>query len=121
MKKIVRLTEGELVRIVRKIILETKTGKLSGREYSINTDGTVSIKNSKNEYVKVRFSALDTDINVIDISKDEDEYTIKTKNGTKKNITNSQVTEIITFVDGTKKIKTIETGMFTPNIKLEKK
>ena len=121
MEKIVRLTEGELVRIVRKIISEEKTGKLSGRDYIINGDGTVSIKNSKTVYVKIRFSALGTNINVTNISVNGDKYTITTKNGKETNITKSQIKEIINFIDGTSKTKYIETGMFTPDIKLEKK
>jgi hypothetical protein len=119
MRKII-ITENDIVKIVNKIIIESKTGVLSGREYKINDDGTLSIKNSKKEYIKIRFSALSTNINLVDITKENDEYVIKTKNGKKTNITQSQVKEIIYFVDSVVKTKEMETGMLTPKITLKK-
>ena len=120
MKKIIKLTESDLIRIVKKVISEGTTGTLKGRSYTINSDGTVSIKNSSGSSKKIRFSALGQDINLKDISKSGDNYLITSKNGTKKEVTPSQITDIISFVDGTKTETSISTGMLTPRLKLKK-
>ena len=80
----------------------------------------MSIKNNSNLDKKIRFSVLGSDINIKDISKIGDNYQITSKNNTKKEVTSSQVTSIINFVDGKQIDTSISTGMITPSLKLKK-
>ena len=99
MKKIIRLTESDLARIVKQVIVESSSGKIKDRSYKINSDGTVSIKNNSNLDKKIRFSVLGSDINIKDISKIGDNYQITSKNNTsffgKSNFGNSNNNWII--------------------------
>lgn len=120
MKKIIRLTESELINIVKRVINEGSTGTIGGRNFTINSDGTISIKNNSGSSKKIRFSALGQNINLKDISKSGSEYIITSKNGTEKEVSSEQVKSIVNFVDSTKVETSISTGMLTPSLKLQK-
>lgn len=120
MKKIIRLTESDLVRIVKRVISEGTSGKLEGRDFIINSDYTVSVADSKGVKKKVQFSALGSKINIKDIKKVGSEYIITSKNGTEKPIDVAKVKKIVTFVDSSQAQTEISTGMLSPDIVIKK-
>ena len=119
-KRIVRLTETNLINLIKRIISESTTGDIESRKYKINSDGTVSVTNMKSTYIKVRFKAMGSNINIADISKSGSDYKITTKNGTTKTIEKQQVKELISFVDSGSTTKDISTGMLSPSLTLIK-
>lgn len=121
MKRLIKLNESDLIRIVKKVLIESKTGKLEGREYSINDDYTVSIANSKGDKQKIEFSGLGRKINVKDIKKQDDGYLITTLKDKTAELTATQAKNVIKFVDSNKTEDEIVTGTFTPNIVLKRK
>lgn len=120
MKKIIRLTESDLVKIVKRVLTEGTTGKIEGRDFIVNSDYTVSISDSKGVKKKIKFSALSSKINIKDITKSGPNYIITSKNGTKKTVESDKIKKIINFVDSTKTETEISTGMLTPDLVLNK-
>ena len=49
MRKVIKINESDLIKIVKTVLKESKSGKLEGRDFTINDDYTVSIANSKGE------------------------------------------------------------------------
>jgi hypothetical protein len=121
MKRLIKLNESDLIRIVKKVLTESKSGKLEGREYSINDDYTVSIANSKGDKQKIEFSGLGRKINVKDIKKQDTGYLITTLKDKTAELTTTQAKNVIKFVDSNKTEDEIVTGTFTPNIVLKRK
>jgi len=121
MKRIIRLTESDLKRIVKTVLKESKSGKLEGRDFTINDDYTVSIANTKGDKQKIEFSGLGKKINVKDIKKQDTGYTITTLKDKTADLTTTQAKDVIKFVDSNKTESEIETGTFTPNIVLKRK
>jgi len=120
MKKIIRLTEQDLARIVRRVLTEGTTGKIEGRDFIVNSDYTVSISDIKGVKKKIGFSALGSKINIKDITKSGSDYIITSKNGTKKTIETAKIKKIINFVDSKETKTEISTGMLTPDLVLNK-
>lgn len=118
--KIIRLTESDLVNIVKRVLTEGTTGKIEGRDFTVNSDYTVSISDSKGVKKKIKFSALGSKINIKDITKSGSDYKITSKNGTQKTIESGKIKKIITFVDSSKTETEISTGMLTPDLVLNK-
>lgn len=102
------ITESDLIRIVKKVLVEGSSIKLLGRTFIPNIDGSVTITNIKNKPVKIRFSKFYMDINISAIEPKSDGGCIVTaKSGTKKELTKSQVVEVIGFVDSSNTEATI--------------
>jgi hypothetical protein len=98
MKKIIRLTESDLSRIVRRVINESVV--INNATFSVNGDGTVSITVDK-KTAKIRFSKFYMDINVASLSKTSDGgCKVKSKNGTEKTLSKENVNSVINFVKG---------------------
>ena len=66
MKRIIKLTESDLTKIVKRIITENVV--INGATFIVNSDGTVSVTVDK-KTSKIRFSAFYMDINVKTITK----------------------------------------------------
>jgi hypothetical protein len=98
MKKIIRLTESDLSRIVRRVINESVV--INNATFSVNGDGTVSVTVDK-KTAKIRFSKLYININVASISKTSDGgCKVKAKNGVEKTLSKANVTSVINFAKG---------------------
>jgi len=97
MKKIIKLTESDLIRIVKRVLSESVI--INGATFSVNGDGTVSITtNSKS--AKIRFSKFYLDINVASIIKTNNGGCMVTsKNGTEKTLSKEDVKSVINFVE----------------------
>jgi hypothetical protein len=119
MKKIIRLSETDLKRIVKRIISESTANTLDGREYEITQYGTIKIKNKNNELVNVRLTTNMGDINLKSIYKVGDGYKVVTKNGTTKEVDSDYIKKLISFADKGTPNK-IGTGFLTPTIILKK-
>lgn len=105
MRKI-RLTESELINLVKSIILEVESSStLEGRKYTINPDYTLSIADRKGAMSKIKMSGskmfMDFDINVQNINSNPQtgSYSIVTKKGNKYDLDKNTVNKIINFVD----------------------
>jgi hypothetical protein len=121
MRKVIKLNESDLIRIVKTVLKESKSGKLEGRDFTINDDYTVSIANTKGDKQKIEFSGLGKKINVKDIKKQDNGYKITTLKDKTAELTTTQAKNVIKFVDSNKTESEIETGTFTPNIVLKRK
>jgi hypothetical protein len=96
--KIIRLTESDLARIVRRVISESVV--INNAKFSVNSDGTVSVTVDK-KTAKIRFSKFYVDINVASISKTSDGgCKVKAKNGVEKTLSKENVNSVISFVKG---------------------
>jgi hypothetical protein len=119
MKKLIKLTESELIGIIKRVISEQSLVKsIEGRNYKINPDGTLNIQKSDKNFAKVRLTTKLGDINVVNISQCSGGYEIKGKSGNSKCVGSDKISEIINIVDSGKPGE-IETGTFTPNIKVK--
>lgn len=100
------------------IITKQNKVKLLDREIEINQDGSINLENNRRTIVRLRFSvpSIDTSINIVQLIPYSGGYTIKTKNGTKKNIDNNIVKNILNFVDSDSSQTKIDTGTFTPSL-----
>jgi len=69
MKKIIRLTESDLTKIVRRVINEAKNngGTVKPESQEIITNSTIIINNKKKEKVKEIIDSLTSDIVIINI------------------------------------------------------
>jgi hypothetical protein len=121
MNKVIRLTESDLRRIVLRVIEEstTSTNNLLGRNYTINTDGTISIANNQNKLQKIRLYTKLGDMNIKNITPTSDGYRI-TGGKMSKNVGSDVIKKVISFVD-TGSPNIIESGSFIePDLKLKK-
>ena len=119
MRKIIKISESDLKRIVNRVITESISNTLDGREYQITPTGTIRIKNKNNDFVNVRLTTKLGDINLKSINKIGDGYNIVTKNGTSKEVETDYIKKLISFADkGTP--NRIETGIMTPDIILKR-
>ena len=114
------IEDDDQTSVVRRVLSESPTGKINGRDYVINRDGTISIKNNSDKSIKIRFSGLSLAINIVDMTFSDNQYLITSKNGTQKEIDLDQTNDIIEFVDGTKNETSISSGMFLPSLVLKK-
>lgn len=96
--KIIRLTESDITRIVRRVISESVV--INNATFSVNSDGTVSVTVDK-KTAKIRFSKFYVNINVASISKTSDGgCKVKAKNGVEKTLSKENVNSVISFVKG---------------------
>jgi hypothetical protein len=101
---------------------EDNSYKLSGRKYTINPDGTISIEDKTNKFVKIRLSVpiLNANINIKELKPSDNGFILTSKNGTKQDITMDIVSTVINFVDNGKPGEIKSKNPFKPNIKLTK-
>jgi hypothetical protein len=121
MKKVIRLTESDLRRIVLRVIEESTTSanNLLGRNYTINPDGTISIANNQNKLQKIRLYTKLGDMNIIKITPTSNGYKI-TGGKMSKDVDSDTVKKVINFVD-TGSPSVIESGSWVePDLKLKK-
>ena len=121
MKKVVKLTESDLRRIVQRVIEEstTSTNNLLGRNFTINSDGTISIANNQNKLQKIRLYTKLGDMNIKSITPTSNGYTI-TGGKMSKDVDSDIIKKVINFVD-TGSPSVIESGSFIePDLKLKK-
>ena len=121
MKKVIRLTESDLVRIVKKVIEESTSSynNLLGRNFTINTDGTISIANNNNQLQKIRLFTKLGDMNIKKITPNSDGYTI-TGGKMSKDVGHDIIKKVIKFVD-TGSPNVIESGSIVePDLRLKK-
>ena len=121
MKKVIRLTEADLRKIVLRVIEEstTSTNNLLGRNYTINPDGTISIANNQNKLQKIRLYTKLGDMNIIKITPTSNGYSI-TGRKMSKDVGSDTVKKVINFVD-TGSPSVIESGSWVePDLKLKK-
>jgi len=121
MKKVVRLTESDLRRIVQRVIEESSnsTNTLLGRNFTINPDGTISIANNQNKLQKIRLYTKLGDMNIKNITPTGNGYTI-TGGKMSKDVDSDIIKKVINFVD-TGSPSVIDSGSFIePDLKLKK-
>lgn len=124
MKKILRLSESDLIKIVKKIIKEStgpsKKLSLLGRDVTINSDGTISILNKKNQPQKIRIkTSIGPEINVQNITPSENGFIIQGKKMSKE-VGIDVIEKVFKFPD-TNSPTVIKSGDFyTPNLLLTK-
>jgi hypothetical protein len=121
MKKVIRLTESDLIRVIKRVIEETSapSNNLLGRKFAINPDGTVSISNNQNKLQKIRLYTKLGDMNIKNISPNSNGYTI-TGGKMSKDVGSDVIKKVINFVD-TGSPSVIESGsMLEPDLRLKK-
>jgi hypothetical protein len=121
MKKVIRLTESDLRRIVLRVIEEStaSSNNLLGRNFTINSDGTISIANNQNKLQKIRLYTKLGDMNIIKITPTSNGYKI-TGGKMSKDVDSDTVKKVINFVD-TGSPSVIESGSWVePDLKLKK-
>jgi hypothetical protein len=121
MKKVIRLTESDLVRIVKKVIEESTSSynNLLGRNFKINTDGTISIANNNNQLQKIRLFTKLGDMNIKKITPNSNGYTI-TGGKMSKDVGYDIIKKVLKFVD-TGSPNVIESGSIVePDLRLKK-
>lgn len=96
--------------------------KLSGRNYTINPDGTISIEDNTKKLVKIRLSVpiLNANINIKELKPSDNGFILTSKNGTSQDISMDIVTTVINFIDHGKPGEIKSKNPFKPNIKLTK-
>lgn len=96
--------------------------KLSGRNYTINPDGTISIEDNTKKFVKIRLSVpiLNANINIKELKPSDNGFILTSKNGTEQDISMEIVTTVLNFVDNGKPGEIKSKNPFKPNIKLTK-
>ncbi len=96
--------------------------KLSGRNYTINPDGTISIEDNTKKFVKIRLSVpiLNANINIKELKPSDNGFILTSKNGTNQDISMDIVSTVINFVDNGKPGEIKSKNPFKPNIKLTK-
>jgi len=118
------ITDNHIKKIVKRILESTFSDSTSsnktieGREFKINGNGTVSIKNSNGEFKRVRFSALGIEANIVKLItlSNGAGYRVITLKGVEQDVTKKQAKVIINFVD-TGKPNEIDSGDWaTPNL-----
>lgn len=119
MKKVVKLTERQLAKIINKIINEAslttldtwaKLNNVQGRQVLISSDGGIAITNRENKAVKIRFAGkvmfTSIDINVGRVDETESGITITTKQSKRQTyLTPNHVSSLLAFVDNPKQSK----------------
>ena len=144
MKKVIRLTESELSKLIQRIVSETtqsisgisspktslggpgdtvkiKDQKGSDRSTKINQDGTISITSDSGQTKKVRLSTAIGDINVVKIEPTSGGYNITGKSGRTEKVDNSKIHQIINFVDSKSTTGEVDSGSFVkPDIQMKK-
>lgn len=116
----IKITENQLKNLTKEIISEDIFNKLEGRNFKINSDGTISIQDYKGGMPKIRISTKSFgNVNIEKIERDGDEYKLTTKKGLEKKISRNIVSKIIKFVD-TNEPNVIDTGFMSPNLILNK-
>lgn len=124
MKKIIKLTESDLTRIVEKVINETKILKegssIFGRNFVINSDGTVSISDRNGNLQKIRMTTKLGDINVIKIEPSNGGYNITGKSGITEFADNDKIKQVISFVDSNSPSEIESDSWKKPNLILKK-
>lgn len=119
MKKVVKLTEKQLTKIIKKIINEAslttpdtwaKLNNVQGRQVLISSDGGIAITNRENKAVKIRFAGkvmfTSIDINVGRVDETESGITITTKQSKRQTyLTPNHVSTLLAFVDNPKQSK----------------
>lgn len=119
MKKVVKLTERQLAKIINKIINEAslttldtwaKLNNVQGRQVLISSDGGIAITNRENKAVKIRFAGkvmfTSIDINVGRVDETESGITITTKQSKRQTyLTPNHVSTLLAFVDNPKQSK----------------
>jgi hypothetical protein len=122
MKKLIRLSEKDLTKLVSRIIKEVEETKpkLLGRDFNINSDYTISIQDRNNKYPKIKLLGskfgMDFDINVKSIVQNGNNFTITTKKNNTYDLNNNTVAKIINFVDNNNPSK-IDLGKATMILK----
>ena len=120
MKKVIRLTENELIDLVKRVVYEqSQKPSIEGRTYTVNNDHTISINDKNGTPQKIKMSGskafLDFDINVTSISPKQNGYDIITKKGNKYTLDKNIASQIISFVDKSSPSK-IDAGQATINL-----
>ena len=121
MKKVIKLTESDLRRIVQRVIEEstTSSNNLLGRNFTINSDGTISIADNQNKLQKIRLYSKLGDMNIKKITPTNNGYTI-TGGKMSKDVDLNVIKKVINFVD-TGSPSVIESDSFIePDLKLKK-
>jgi hypothetical protein len=121
MKKVIKLTESDLRRIVQRVIEESSNSAntLLGRNFTINPDGTISIANNQNKLQKIRLYTKLGDMNIKNITPTGNGYTI-TGGKMSKDVDSDIIKKVINFVD-TGSPSVIDSGSFIePDLKLKK-
>jgi hypothetical protein len=113
MKKIITLTESQLVNVIKKIINES-AANIEGRKYQIPGDGTILIQNASDKMVKIKMKSSIGDINIakVDLVPGEG-YSITGRSGMSKTIDNETIGKILSFVDGGSPSTSIRKGFIT--------
>ena len=96
--------------------------KLSGREFEIMDDGTISVEDKNKQFVKIRLSvpSLGMKINIKDLKPTDNGFVLTSKNGKQQNISMDIVGQTINFVDNGSPDVLDSGNPFKPNIKLTK-
>lgn len=117
------ITERDVNRLVKLVMEATFTDPASktllDRPYTINGDGTVSIKNDEGKYRKVRFGIIGVDANIVTIKPlSNGGYRVITKKGIEQDVSKKQTQTIIKFVDTGKPAEVDSGDWATPNLRM---
>ena len=117
------VTEEERQNIIKShnLGLLTENLNISGRQSSINPDGTVTISDRNGRPQKIRMSLTTWgDINVVNIQPVNGGYNITGKSGMTEFVGNDKISKVIEFVD-TNSPNEIKSGSWsTPDLLLRK-
>ena len=121
MKKLITEEERQNIIKAHNLGLLTENLNISGRQSSINPDGTVTISDRNGRPQKIRMSLTTWgDINIANIQPVNGGYEITGKKGVTQFVENDKITKVIQFVD-TNSPNKIESGSWsTPDLLLQK-
>jgi len=118
------ITESQFERLFQKLLNEdvNKTINIAGTIVTINPDGTLTIANKKKQNKKVRLYVeqffTEFIINVTNIEKTNNGYTITGKSGRSEEVDDTTIMKVIEFVNKNKEEEKIESNLGTIIVKL---